>query len=271
MSMAAEQIKRLRLALVGWGAIGRRVVQLLADRAAAVDLVAVAARSQPGDLPPGTQWLQVPDALAGAVPDLVVEAAGRAAVEPWGQAALCCARAFVPSSTSAFCDETVLDRLLATARRHGSQVIIPPGALAGVDALAAASALPLDEVVHRIVKPPAAWRGTPAEAAVDLDHLTEATVFFSGTAREAADAYPANANVAVITALAGIGLDRTRVEMVADPAAAGNGHQLQARGAFGWLDITIVNRPLATNPKSSEMAALSLVRLIESQVRPYSL
>lgn len=263
--------RRLRLVLVGWGAIAQRVAGLLADRRAAVDLVAVAARSQPGDLPLGAAWLQAPEALSEVAPDLVVEAAGRAAVEPWGQAALRCAPAFIVSSTSAFCDDAVLDRLLATAQAHGSRVIIPPGALAGVDALAAASALPLDEVVHRIVKPPAAWRGTPAETVVDLDRLSEATVFFSGTARQAAEAYPANANVAAITALAGIGLDRTRVELVADPAAAGNGHRLQARGAFGSLDVTIENRPLATNPKSSEMAALSLVRLVENQVRPLSL
>lgn len=265
-----DRTRRLRLVLVGWGAIGQRVAGLLADRRAAVDLVGVAARSQPGDLPPGASWLQAPEALPEAAPDLVVEAAGRAAVEPWGQAALRCAPAFIVSSTSAFCDDAVLDRLLVTAQAHGSRVIIPPGALAGVDALAAASALPLDEVIHRIVKPPAAWRGTPAEAAVDLDRLAEATVFFSGTARQAAAAYPANANVAAITALAGIGLDRTRVELVADPAATGNGHRLQARGAFGSLDVTIENRPLATNPKSSEMAALSLVRLVENQVRPCS-
>ncbi|WP_395673515.1 aspartate dehydrogenase [Inquilinus sp.] len=266
-----DRTRRLRLVLVGWGAIAQRVVGLLADRSTDVDLVGVVARSQPEGLPPGAAWLQAPEALPDAAPDLVVEAAGRAAVVPWGQAALRCAPAFIVSSTSAFCDDEVLDRLLATAEAHGSRLIVPPGALAGVDALAAASALPLDEVIHRIVKPPAAWRGTPAEAAVDLDRLTGATVFFSGTARQAAEAYPANANVAAITALAGIGLDRTRVELVADPAATGNGHRLQARGAFGSLDVTIENRPLATNPKSSDMAALSLVRLVENQIRPLSL
>jgi predicted dinucleotide-utilizing enzyme len=68
--------------------------------------------------------------------------------------------------------------------------------------------------------------------------------------------------------LAGIGLERTHVELVADPAAGGNGHQLSASGAFGKLDIAIENRPLAANPKSSEMTALGLVRLIENRVRP---
>jgi aspartate dehydrogenase len=68
-----------------------------------------------------------------------------------------------------------------------------------------------------------------------------------------------------VTALAGIGLDRTRVEMVVDPAVRINGHRITARGAFGRLEIMLKNNPLATNPKSSELTALSLVRLIEQQ------
>ena len=219
------------------------------------------------DIPAGARLITDPQDLATLDLDLVVEAAGREAVGIWGEAALRHAPAFAVASTSAFCDDALLDRLVATAERHGSQILIPPGALAGIDGIAAASLLPLDEVVHRIVKPPAAWRGTAAESLVALDALTEATAFFTGTAREAATRFPQNANVAVISALAGIGLDRTRVELVADPAASGNGHQLHASGAFGKLDIAIENRPLATNPKSSEMTALGLVRLIENRVR----
>jgi aspartate dehydrogenase len=121
-------------------------------------------------------------------------------------------------------------------------------------------------VTHQIVKPPVAWKGTPADQLLDLATLTERTVFFTGTAREAAGLYPQNANATVVTALAGIGLDRTRVELVADPAFRSNGHRIMARGEFGRMDITLENNPLPTNPKSSELTALSLVRLIEHQV-----
>jgi len=268
--MTKHTAKPLRLALIGWGAINRRVAELLAERDR-TDIVfaAIGVRnaSAVSGLPTGAKLVAIPDELAGLDLDLVVEAAGREAVGIWGEAALGHVPAFAVASTSAFCDEALLDRLIATAEAHGSQILIPPGALAGIDGIAAASLLPLDEVVHRIVKPPAAWRGTAAESLVALDRLTEATAFFSGTAREAASRFPQNANVAVISALAGIGLDRTRVELVADPAAAGNGHQLSARGSFGKLDIAIENRPLASNPKSSEMTALGLVRLIENRVR----
>ncbi len=262
--------KPLRLALIGWGAINRRVTELLAERSKGdIAIVAIAVRNPAaaGDIPPGAKLITTPGELAGLDLDLIVEAAGREAVGIWGEAALNHAPAFAIASTSAFCDDDLLARLIAVAESRGSQLLIPPGALAGIDGITAASLLPLDEVVHRIVKPPAAWRGTSAESLIALDGITEATAFFSGTAREAASRFPQNANVAVITALAGIGLDHTRVELVADPAASGNGHQLSARGAFGKLDITIENRPLATNPKSSEMTALGLVRLIENRVR----
>lgn len=268
--MTKPSRKPLRLALIGWGAINRRVAELLAERGKGdIAIVAIAVRNPAAasGIPAGAKLITTSGELAGLDLDLIVEAAGREAVGIWGEAALAHAPAFAVASTSAFCDDTLLARLIATAESSGNQLLIPPGALAGIDGIAAASLLPLDEVIHRIVKPPAAWRGTSAENLIALDGLTEATAFFSGTARETASRFPQNANVAVISALAGIGLDRTRVELVADPAATGNGHQLSARGAFGKLDIAIENRPLATNPKSSEMTALGLVRLIENRVR----
>jgi aspartate dehydrogenase len=171
----------------------------------------------------------------------------------------------IVASTSAFCDEPLLARLVDVAGQHGSRIFIPSGAIGAVDALASAAVLGLDEVTHQIVKPPVAWRGTPAEKLLDLESLRERAVFFSGSAREAASHYPQNANATVVTALAGVGLDKTRIEMVADPAVRINGHRITARGAFGRLEILLENNPLATNPKSSELTALSLVRLIEHQ------
>jgi aspartate dehydrogenase len=171
------------------------------------------------------------------------------------------------ASTSAFCDEALLARLVEAARCHGSRILIPSGAIGAIDALASGCLLGLDEVTHQLVKPPAAWKGTPAEKLLHLATLTERTVFFSGSAREAASAYPQNANATVVTSLAGIGLDNTRVEMVADPTVRINGHRIMARGAFGRLEVVLENNPLATNPKSSELTALSLVRLIEHQTQ----
>jgi len=263
--------RRLRVALIGWGAIARRFAQLIDARAdGRIEIVALCLRKPepPADASNGARILTEPAALATLGADLVIEAAGRDAVAQWGKAALAAAPAFAVSSTSAFCDDALLARLVAVAEAKGSQIVVPAGALAGVDGLAAASVLGLSAVTHSIVKPPAAWKGTEAERLCDLGKLDGATVFFEGSAREAAARFPQNANVAVISALGGLGLDRTQVRLVADPRAARNGHAIRAEGDFGAMDMTIENRPLATNPKSSEMTALNLVRMVENRVRP---
>jgi aspartate dehydrogenase len=256
-----------RLVFIGWGAINSRVGELLTQRRTAVEIAGVAVRTAEARLPAGVPRVTSADELIALKPDLVIEAAGRDAVSQWAPAALAAAPVLIVTSTSAFADDGTLARMAELAEHHGSRIEIASGAVGGMDALAGAAVLGLDEVVHQIIKPPRAWKGTPAEGLLDLDHLGVRTVFFSGSAREAAASYPQNANATVVTSLAGVGLDRTRVEMVADPASTVNGHRITARGAFGQMDITLQNMPLATNPKSSELTALSLVRLIEHRVK----
>lgn len=257
---------RARVVFIGWGAINTRVAALLAERRSAIDIIGVVTTGKTKQrigLPDGVQLLTTAQELTQLKSDLVVEAAGRAAVEHWAPAALAAAPAMIIASTSAFCDEALLRRLVQTAEQHGSRILVPSGAIGGIDALASGAVLDLDEVTHQIVKPPRAWAGTPAEKLLDLGRLSERTVFFSGTAREAARQYPQNANATVVTSLAGLGLDRTLVELIADPTSRLNGHRIVARGGFGRMEIALENNALATNPKSSELTALSLVRLIE--------
>jgi aspartate dehydrogenase len=264
----------LRLVLIGWGAIGQRLAALVAEHALPVRLVAVAVAdtSKPRTgLPAGTTLISRPEDLAAFRPDLVIEAAGRASVAVWAEAALGVAREVAIASTSAFVDGALLDHLLAVADRHGARLTVPSGAIGAVDALAAASLLPLERVTHQVTKPPAGWRGTAAQHLLDLDGLTEPAVFFAGSAREAADRFPQNANATVVTALAGVGLDRTEVRLVADPAARLNSHEISAAGAFGNMVIRLTNQPLATNPRSSELTALSLAQLVRNRCRALQL
>ena len=256
----------MRLVLVGWGAIGAEVARLLEARNAPVDLVGVAMRDVGRTLP--CPVITDPADLDALRPDLVVEAAGRAAVMPWGEAALRAGADFAPASTSAFAENGVLERLLDLARAARRQVLIPPGALGGMDALSAASRMPLNSVTHEVRKPALAWKGTEAETLCDLSALTAPFAFFEGTAREAAQRFPQNANVAMITALAGFGPDATTLRLIADPGARSNGHRVIAIGDFGRMEITLENAPLAHNPKSSALTALSLVRLIENRASP---
>lgn len=246
-----------RIVLIGYGAIGQAVHHLLAQQA---EVVAVLVREPaPGSTAPLVTSLG--EALARQ-PDLVVECAGHQAVDAYGAAVLGAGVDLLLSSIGSLADATREQRLMDAARQAGRQLILPAGAIGGIDWLAAARGAGLQRVLYRSRKPPAAWAGSVAEAACDLQSLTGAFTFFSGTAREAALRFPRNANVAATVALAGLGFDATEVEMVADPAAEGNVHEIEATSAGGTLALRIVGRPDPHNPRTSVMTAHSLVRSI---------
>ena len=203
--------------------------------------------------------------IAGVVamqPDLVAECAGHGAVAEYASAVLDAGIDLAVISTGALADEVLLEDLRSRARQSGAQLLIPAGAVAGVDALAAARTQGIARVVYTSSKPPAAWKGTPAEAACDLDNLTEPFVHFHGDARQAARLYPKNANVAATIALAGAGFEDTEVSLIADPEAGTNIHEIEAQGGFWRLHITVNGATLPENPKTSALAAYSMVRIV---------
>ncbi|HWK74870.1 MAG TPA: aspartate dehydrogenase, partial [Povalibacter sp.] len=176
------------------------------------------------------------------------------------------------ASVGALADIELERRLRDCASQSGARVLVPSGALGGLDLLSAARIGGLEHVTYIGRKPPAAWRGSRAEALVDLDAGAAADVpFFSGTAREAALMFPQNANVSAAVAIAGIGFDATRVQLFADPRATGNEHRIQADGAFGSFELTVRALALAQNPKTSLLAPCSLVRSILNRSESVSL
>ena len=120
-------------------------------------------------------------------------------------------------------------------------------------------------------KPPRGWQGSPAEEKLDLARLDQAATHFEGSAREAAQRYPKNANVAAAVAFAGIGFDATQVRLVADPGVMENIHEIHAEGAFGTLSFRINGKPLPDNPRSSALAAMSAVAAIERRCVPITI
>ncbi|MCP4327924.1 MAG: aspartate dehydrogenase [Alphaproteobacteria bacterium] len=200
-------------------------------------------------------------------PDLAIECAGHAAVAAHGPAVLERGIPLGIVSVGALADSALNRDLESAAAQGGGKLDLLSGAVAAIDALAAAREGGLDRVAYTARKPPLSWLGTPAENACDLHALTEEFAFYQGSARDAAQRYPKNANVAATVALAGLGFDATDVRLVADPAMNGNTHNLIAEGAFGLLDVTVAGRPLPDNPKSSALTAMSVVRYLRNKVR----
>lgn len=203
----------------------------------------------------------IDDLLAGG-PDLVVEAAGHGAVAEVGAPVLAKGGDFLVSSVGALADADLHARLLDAARRGGGRLALLPGAIGGLDLLAAARLSGLAEVTYVSRKPPRAWTGTPAATRLDLGAIAAPTVFYEGNAREAARDFPKNANVAATVALAGLGFEATRVRLVADPTVSGNVHEIAFRSACADATIRIEGRPSPDNPKTSATTGWSLARAI---------
>ena len=261
----------LRVALIGCGAIGTSVLELLkGDTALAVVAIVV-----PEEGVAAAQKLVPGVPVASRVPasgiDLVVETAGHAAIEEHVLPALARGTPCIVASVGALSAAGLAERLEAAATAGRTQVQLIAGAIGAIDALAAARIGGLDSVRYTGRKPPQAWKGTPAEQGRDLDALTEETVIFEGSAREAAQLYPKNANVAATVSLAGLGLDRTMVRLIADPAIADNVHTVEAEGAFGSFELTMRNKPLAANPKTSALTVYSAVRALRNRAAALSI
>lgn len=204
-------------------------------------------------------------------PDIVAECASHTAVRDFGAAILESGRDLVVISIGALADDDLRQKLIQAAAAGGARLILPPGAIGGIDALVAARLSGLESVVYTGRKPPLAWRGTPAERLVALDTLNEAAVFFEGSARKAAEDYPFNANVAAALALAGIGLDATKVRLVADPAIKRNVHEFAVSAGCGDFSVQLEGRPSPANPKTSLMAGYSVARELLNRTGPIAI
>lgn len=265
----------LHVSMIGCGAIGVGVMELLkSDPEVVFDLVIVPetalehAGATVRSLAPGAR---VGVALDGARPDLLIECAGHRAI---GEHIIPALESGIPCmvvSVGALSEEGLAEKLEQAAQRGNTQVQLLSGAIGAIDALAAARIGGLDSVVYTGRKPAGAWKDTPAEESFDLDALTEPVVIFEGSAREAARLYPKNANVAATLSLAGLGLDRTRVRLLADPGASENVHHVEANGAFGNFELTMRGKPLAANPKTSALTVFSVVRALNNRAHALSI
>lgn len=259
------------IAIIGCGAIGEAVAGYLADHdnvEIAVAIIEPGMDSRARDV--FGEDVEVAHSVndVAAEIDLAVDCAGHPALRQHGEAVLSRGINLISVSSGALADAGLYEKLAAAAQQGASQLRVVSGAIGALDALSAASIGALQQVTYRGRKPPNGWRGSPAESKLDLDTLTEASVHFSGSARNAALAYPKNANVAASVALAGIGFDDTVVELIADPSIVRNVHEIVVEGDFGRYEFRIEGESLPDNPRSSAITAMSVVREILSLASP---
>jgi len=256
----------LKLGIIGYGAMARSLCLLLAVHAPHVQVRKVLVRpgslSTKEPLPNGASFVFSSDELLSEPLDVVVECAGHFALMSVGPAVLYSGTDLLIASVGALADAAGEQVLYSACKQVGAKLRVPSGALGGLDVLGAAKLAGIESVVYNSRKHPNAWKGTPAERLLDLNALTQPVTFFEGDGRSAALNFPQNANVAATVSLSGIGFEKTKVFLTADPFATGNTHIIHALGNFGEISVTINGKTLPDNPKTSMLAPLSLVRCL---------
>ncbi|MFQ6127447.1 MAG: aspartate dehydrogenase [Thermoplasmata archaeon] len=197
--------------------------------------------------------------------DMVIEAASQDAARTYVPMALEKGKDVLVMSVGALVDDEFRAKCRLIAKKNKCRVYIPSGALAGIDGLTAAACGKIEEVLLISYKPPHAFKGVKflEDRQVDLDSIQRATIIFEGHARDAVRYFPRNINVAATVSLAGIGFEKTKVRLVADPSARRNTHRLMVKGDIGEIEVSCRNLPSPKNPKSSLLAALSAISAVK--------
>jgi len=267
----------LRIALIGCGAIGRIVAEAVVEgNVPRAHLVALATRSH-NDLAQrlskraDCSLINTPSEILTTHPTIVLEAAAPAAVGDFVIPLLRAGIDVVVLSVAAFANQDLFQQTVQVALRSGARVLIPSGAIGGLEVLKAARAVgALEKVTLSTRKHPKGLKEAPyvrERQLLETDLVSE-KIIFEGTAREAAVALPQNVNIAATVSLAGLGFDLTRVQVIADPKTSRTVHKLTASGAFGELQLSLANVPHPEQPRTSWLAAMSAVSALSGYATP---
>jgi aspartate dehydrogenase len=259
-----------RVGIVGCGTLGQAILRAHADGTLKARIVAVTSRSADkaraflARLPGAPPYLERTALITAC--DLIVEAAGAPAVPDLARECFAAGKDLIVISSGALLDRP---ELFEQARERGCRLIVPSGAIAGIDGIKAACRGRIDRLTLTTRKPPGGLQGAPylRERGIRLDGLAAEQEVFFGPVREAVRGFPENVNVAATVSLAGLGPDKTFIRIAAVPGLQRNCHTLEVEGEFGSLKVEIQNVP-TENPKTGKLTALSMLRAIEDAVDP---
>jgi aspartate dehydrogenase len=260
----------MKIAIAGLGQIGRTLAQRLSEGVPGLELACVAAR----DEETARGWLdeegiEVPVVGLADFPqyaDLAIECAPAKILDDICRPMLSAGKQVLVLSCGALLPRP---ELLELAKANGGRIIVPTGGLLGLDAVAAAAEGKINSVKMTTRKPPNGLAGAPhlVKNNISVEGLNEAKLVFSGTARDAAAGFPANVNVVAALAMAGIGPDKTMIDIYADPTKTRNCHVIEVDADSASFTLSIENIP-SENPKTGRIVALSVIATLRKLAAP---
>lgn len=257
----------MNLGVIGLGVIGKAVVKAVDEGEVPFAVPAAATRTPENARAFLASLKRAPRLtdLAGVVEsaDVILEASGGDTVEAICRAALPLGKSVIVNSVGA-----LLERgdLIALAEKHKARIMIPSGAIIGLDGLKGAAAGRIDSVTMTTRKPPPSLKGAPFIEArgIDVDAMKEPTLIFEGSPLEACKGFPANVNVSAAVSFAGIGPRRTKMRIMCDPTIKRNIHEVEVVGEFGRSFIRIENVP-TENHRTGILTYLSNIQFLRQQ------
>lgn len=255
--------------IIGFGAIGRDLCGQLRAQGVSVSVLVRNGADSLVELPEDVAVVATIEGLLADKPDLVVEAAGQDALASFAPLVLSDGVDLVVASTGLFGDPDFVARITGITEAGGGRVIVPTGAVGGLDYLGAVRQADDLQVIYTSRKPPAAWVSELAALGIAAAGLEREVTLFEGTAVEAAKLYPRNLNAGVTVALAA-GHLRTSVRVVADPFVTLNTHDIEVSSSFGTASMRFCNLPSPANPKTSAITAASLAAAVHHYFNPSS-
>ena len=260
----------LKLGLLGLGAIGSDVVAMVEKKFSDRIKISSILVRRPRDPTPENKSLITTDFEKFLVnkPKVILEVAGHSTVNDYGERILSSGIDFMVTSVGAFADDQLYKNCINAAKTSGARLIIPSAGIGSLDTLSAAALGGLNSVHMIVRKDPSAWYGTHAETIFDLSNLKTPTVVFEGTPREGAALYPQNVNISAAVSLAGIGLDKTRLTIIADTDIDTHICEIHAEGAFGSYSFTENLAIAEKNRKTAKIVAMAVMKTIQQMVSP---
>jgi aspartate dehydrogenase len=245
--------------LIGYGAIGQALAKALLCESEDYRISVLTRSGERGcrTIRDRLEWVTDLTSLADR-PAIVVEAAGQAAVREWVPHLLQRGIPVIVASVGALADDAFHAHLKHLCSQHQARLILPSGAIGGLDYIRMMATTPPIKVRYTSRKPPSAWRDELAARGLAGETVASEVVLFEGPARKAATLFPKNLNVAATVAIAGIGMDQTSVRVIVDPTVQANSHEVEIEGPLGQASFTFVNVSSQENPKTSRITAVSL-------------